>query len=128
MTFKEVLKMNVVQRYQYSLYYRNCAAGYEEMLDGLYKDYNEALQDYITALRDSNNPSLVKIFGEDEVEEWICHCNARVDNFANFIHEILHDLNVFNNRAETLEKSVKDELTAKGCYRAGGEDFSFLFK
>lgn len=116
MTFKEILKLNPYHRYQYIKYYNNCINGYEEMLDGLYKDFGLALEDYIKALEDSNNPSLVKIYGDELIEESILHANARVENFSAFIDEITKTIFSFQNKVSVLKKSVAKDLAYKGIY------------
>lgn len=116
MTFKEILTLNPFHRYQYVKYYRNCAAGYEDMLDGLYKSFISALNDYTEALKDSNNPLIVKAYGKDRIEENILYTDARVQNFSDFIHEITCSISSFNNKADVLEKSIKKDLAYKGIY------------
>lgn len=116
MTFKQILKLNPFHRYQYVKYYTKCAAGYEEMLDGLYKDFGLALDDYIKALKDSNNPSLVEIYGDELIEESILHANARVENFSAFIDEVTKDIFEFQNKILVLKKSIAKDLAYKGIY------------
>lgn len=129
MKFKDILEMGTYQRFQYSLYYRNVAKEYEEvMLPSLQEDYKEALDDYIAALRDSNNPDLVKVMGEDVINEWTAHCNARVDNLAAFVHETIHDIQSLNSKADFLEKTVRTELQASGVYKLGSDDLANFFK